>query len=363
MSKQPSHALNLSMPPVDRLTIAKETLRADPERARRLASAVVELEPNNADALHVLGEACARLGRFGQAAELLRRSLASEGGFAGGGISWIGRFTEAACAGCGSGDADPVWVGDIADQVSTHGLLDPVRVWVRCRRCGLHRVDAPPPRRVLDAWRAEDAVEHGADGPPDEATLHRGLSRYDRWIERIRSQGYGTRWTSRRGEGVPKPRLLEVGSGFGLQLAAAEWRGFSAVGLSRDPNQIRWARQSLGLDVRPLQDVLPDGPFDVIVHTDPIEDEEAPVARLAALAERLEPDGLLSLSTPMLDHPIHRLRGYDDAGWCRASRRVWFDRQSLSLALIRAGLQPEGSWHDEDSAGLVRTFARKVGTR
>jgi hypothetical protein len=68
----------------------------------------------------------------------------------------------------------------------------------------------------------------------------------------------------------------------------------------------------------------------------------------------------LAMSTPSLDHPVHRLLDYDDPGWSDPRRRIWFDRQALAVALLRAQLQPVGTWHDPHSPGSVHVLARRI---
>jgi hypothetical protein len=84
------------------------------------------------------------------------------------------------------------------------------------------------------------------------------------------------------------------------------------------------------------------------------------VTLLEEAASLLEPEGLLALSTPSLDHPVHRLLAYDDPGWSEPLRRIWFDRQALAVSLLRARLQPVGTWHDPHCPGSVHVLARRI---
>ena len=344
---------------------ARVALPVDARLARRLAEAALERRPELPEATHALAEALARLGLPGRAEVLFREAVAHDPRLADlrappdeARRPWIGRFPEVACPTCGEILGKPLWAGNITKHHRAHGLLDPVVLWVRCENCGLARVSAPPPTRVLDAWRSLSAPEP-AEAPPDADALAQRLRVHDQVIERIREAGYGTGWVDR---GERAPGLLDVGSRWGTFLTAAEWRGFHVTGFAPDePPGARWARDRLGVRIGrgALPADLPEGPFDVVTCWGLLDRVREPMALLEALADRLETGGVLGLSVPTLDHPVHRALGYDDPLWCDPERLVWFDRESLAWALIRAGLQPIRAWHDHRRRGSMIVLAHK----
>jgi SAM-dependent methyltransferase len=344
------------------LALAERTLPSDPAQALRLAGEALASDPSSARAAHVQAEALGRLGQVSAAADQLRQLLRAHGELAelqdpaGPALSgFIGRFEAAACPLCGEQKTEPVWVGNLSARHHLGGHLDPVRTWGRCADCGLTRVERPAPPAALRAWRA--ALPPSAATPPGADQAHLGMDLHEGLLQRIRGVGHGAGWLRGPGTG---PRLLEVGSGWGEFLAAASWRGFDAVGVEADAAQARWARQHLGVDARGADELegLPEGRFDVIVWRPSIDAAPDPVGLLADLGAHLQPDGLLVLSVPLIDHPVHRLRGAEDPLWWAPERRSWFDRRSLARALLQAGLQPEGTWHQPAAPGAALIIAR-----
>ena len=355
--------------PVERLLQeAEAALRDAPRRAGRLARAALELSANHPRATHLLGEALARTGAPGEGATLLRAAVLADGNLAdlgspprdaADGPAWIGRFEAVACPVCASTDAAPIWAGNLSRTRPCHGHLDPVRVWVECGDCGVARVEAPVPPAALRAWGAEfDAPP--AEAPPASGDLSDRLLVHDALVGRIREEGYGTDWIARAEGRLPQPALLEIGCGWGDFLSAAQWRGFSVVGLDVDRRKAEWASRRLGVEVHAADFArgVPEGPFDVVIVRAPLELQDDPVRALRGIAQQLAPEGLLVLQLHTLDHPVHQMNGADDPLWTQPARRTWFSRASLTALLDRADLTPEGASYTPNQPGAATIFAR-----
>lgn len=250
------------------------------------------------------------------------------------------------CPVCGGSDAPLCWVG--TDESAS------VLAWVRCADCRTARRAVPPTTDdTLEARRAALSSQEMT-----LARLHKGLSQHDGLITRIRDAGYGLRWLERPG-GSGRASMLVIGSGWGALLASAEWRGFEVQGTESDVEAAGWAREALGAVVWPTLAEVPPTAHDVIVVQHGLGETDAPADLLAALSRRLVPEGLLAVTVPCLDHPVHRALGYDNPRWIAPDAAVWFDRAGISLALIRAGLQPIGSWHHPERPGEIVILTRK----
>jgi 2-polyprenyl-6-hydroxyphenyl methylase/3-demethylubiquinone-9 3-methyltransferase len=96
---------------------------------------------------------------------------------------------------------------------------------------------------------------------------------------------------------------LDVGCGAGLLAEPLARLGAEVVGLDASPDLIEAARrhsaaQGLGIDYRAGDIAALDGKFDLITCMEVLEHVADPAAFVAALTKRLEPGGLLILSTP-----------------------------------------------------------------
>ena len=331
---------------------ANVALHLDVSIAVRLASLALAKMPNLPAAQHTLGEARARQGRFAEAEALLRVAVARDGALAelkGGGAPWTRLQPEVACPACTAPAAEPVFVGNTSRAQRCFGHIDPVKVWVRCTACGLVRVSRPPSDDDLTAYYAALRGEGGDIRPPDARQLMHDILSAESILERIARHP------------LPNRRLLELGSAWGAFCAAAQVQDFDAVGLELAPAPVGFARDVLGVDVRQggAPHDLPEGEFGVIALWEVIEHFRDPNTILRLLADRLAPRGILALSTPCLDHPVHRALGVADPMWLVPGHLVYYGKTTLRAALAQAGLTEIQRWSSNRHIGSVCVLACK----
>jgi SAM-dependent methyltransferase len=146
-------------------------------------------------------------------------------------------------------------------------------------------------------------------------------------------------------EGHEQPgRLLDVGTGSGLLLVAAERRGWKVAGVEISSEAAAHAREQDGLDVI-AGDVyaVPDSQtYDVVVFNHVVEHLVDPVADIRRGVERLRPGGLLVVGVPNFGSWMARLRGPQ---WVslRPQEHYWqFTRDSFLRAIEPVGLRLVG---------------------
>jgi len=163
---------------------------------------------------------------------------------------------------------------------------------VRCRQCGLARLDPQPAPEELrlyypdNYWFAPDAT---AAGRLEETYRRLVLRDHVHFVEKA------LRHTRARGP------LLDVGCGGGLFLGMMRQRGFRVVGLdfSREAAGIAWRRQgapALAGDVEHAP--LRPGSFAAITMFHVLEHLRDPSAHLLAAREALASDGRLVAQVP-----------------------------------------------------------------
>ena len=158
-------------------------------------------------------------------------------------------------------------------------------------------------------------------------------------------------------------RLLDVGAGPGLMVAAARDRGWDASGTDLNPWAARYAREELGVEVREgsLADatVGPAG-LDALTMMDLLEHIPDPDAMLAEAAAALRPGGILAVLTPDAGSPVSRALGRRWPEAIRAPEHLTlFSRAGLAALLARNGFETIGA-HSIGKTTSLETLAADV---
>ncbi|MGN6609279.1 MAG: class I SAM-dependent methyltransferase [Jatrophihabitans sp.] len=186
-------------------------------------------------------------------------------------------------------DTEPVVCCVCGLQGTPRWELDPFGI-VQCERCGLVFVS---PRLRPDALGRlyGDPAYHGGmyDGSRGAMALQRT------WMA-------GRLDVARRalGRDVAGARLLEIGAGRGMFLAAAREQGFDVIGVELSEDAAAHARSTYGVTVHStqLEDAPLDGRFDVVCAWDTVEHVPDPVDFWRTVASLLAPGGVVLFSTP-----------------------------------------------------------------
>jgi SAM-dependent methyltransferase len=190
------------------------------------------------------------------------------------------------------------------------------------------------------------------------------LPRGDALLElyrRMRDEHYldeeaGRRATARRlldaiGDHAPSGRLLDVGCGHGLLLDEARERGYRPEGLELSEQARAYARDELGLEVRPatLSNLPAEPTYNAIVLADVLEHLDDPRRAIDDCARRLEPGGVLCIVTPDPASRTAKLAGASWWGYLPAHTFL-LPRSTLKQLLEERGLDVE------TDVPLVRQF-------
>jgi 2-polyprenyl-3-methyl-5-hydroxy-6-metoxy-1,4-benzoquinol methylase len=193
---------------------------------------------------------------------------------------------------------------------------------VRCSACGQVRVNITQPYSYsFDYFENQHSYYQRRD---EFLKVFDGLFAF---VERFQAPG----------------RLLDVGTGSGLLMVAAERRGWSATGVEFSPEAAMFARDELGLDVS-AGDVLasPPGPYDSVVFNHVLEHVRDPVRDLRHAKTLLRPGGVLVIGVPNFGSWMARLRREKWAS-LHPDEHYWqFTRASLTRLGSSLGLQPVG---------------------
>ncbi|SNX95578.1 Methyltransferase domain-containing protein [Geodermatophilus sabuli] len=134
-------------------------------------------------------------------------------------------------------------------------------------------------------------------------------------------------------------RLLEVGAGYGLFLAAARAAGWKTSGVELSRTGAGHARDTLGLDVfcGQVEDAPLTPGFDVVCAWDTVEHVPDPLAFWRTARSLVADDGVVLFSTPYYSSLPARLLG--TRWWTlKPTEHIWhFTPRTHALLLARAG--------------------------
>ncbi|MGY1635251.1 class I SAM-dependent methyltransferase [Geodermatophilus sp. SYSU D00742] len=134
-------------------------------------------------------------------------------------------------------------------------------------------------------------------------------------------------------------RLLEVGAGYGLFLAAARDAGWTTSGVELSRTGVAHARGTLGLDVfcGQVEDAPLTPGFDVVCAWDTVEHVPDPLAFWRTARSLVADDGVVLFSTPSYSSLPARLLG--TRWWTlKPTEHIWhFTPRTHALLLARAG--------------------------
>ena len=162
---------------------------------------------------------------------------------------------------------------------------------------------------------------------------------------------------------VPPGRLLDVGSGPGFLISAANERGWRASGIDLNDWAVRYARDELGLEVRHGMlepGAFEDSAFDAVTMMDLVEHVAEPGALVREAARITRPGGVLVLLTPDAGSPVSRALGRRWPEVQRVSEHlVLLSVEGAVRLLARHGFDSLG-WHYVGKTSSLRTLLADV---
>jgi len=216
---------------------------------------------------------------------------------------------------------------------------------VACAECGLGYVNPQP--EAADVERYYREVYRSAATPSERKVA-----------AKLREARAVVRALGRRAGRTVRPRLLDVGCGFGYVLKAASDAGWEARGADLSEREVAYARSRFGVDARigpfPDPDLPPDS-FDAVTMLEVLEHLPSPAAALAEAKRILAPGGTLLVRAPDFGHWKARRAGAAWRGAVVPDHLYYFSEATLAALGEKAGLSYEGTlfrfpWRDHMKA-------------
>ena len=236
------------------------------------------------------------------------------------------------CRGCGSER-----VG-VRYDLGTHRIL-------RCAPCGLMYIDPWPSEDETRAIYGDTYFNNPYFSQGESDHLF-GYTDYaaERFNKQPQYAGIAREIRAELGGAAGRrPRLLEVGCGFGYFLDVAFEEDFDVVGLEFNQHAVERLRRKYAFPILagPLEETpLERGSLDAAVLFDVIEHLRDPFTALDRLHEAVVANGLLVLSTMDSDSLVSRLIGKRLEDFRRTREHLFFfSRETLSRLLRERGFE------------------------
>lgn len=206
---------------------------------------------------------------------------------------------------------------------------------VRCTGCSLIYVCPMPTPEAIRAHYQDPAYFAGA--------AEQGYADYDA-MQKALAPHFARRLAVLARALPQRGRLLDVGcaAGFFLQQARADGWQIAGVELAREMADQAAAR--LQIPIASILAELAPGQFDAITLWEVIEHVPDPVAFLQALAARLQPGGVLMLSTPNTAHWQAQRAPEQWISYRPPAHLIYFTKPTLCAAVGRANLDVQQVW-------------------
>ncbi|HVO33130.1 MAG TPA: class I SAM-dependent methyltransferase [Elusimicrobiota bacterium] len=148
----------------------------------------------------------------------------------------------------------------------------------------------------------------------------------------------------------PPGRLLDIGSGKGALLAAAQKRGWTPVGYDVDPSSVERVGRHLGVDIRSGDFFAVDWPaqhFDVVTMHHVLEHLKDPLPYLRRVRSLLRAGGIFFLVLPNIRSVSSSIKFWmEKRGWRRRRVGAYYDTEHhlwyFTPATLRHLLEREG---------------------
>lgn len=269
-------------------------LETDPHLAEDLLRMALTKRENPGTHQH-LATALALQGKFDESIPHFRRAVEMDPGFAKlshpqAAYTYQPRpdiVADQVCPLCMNSAAETVFAGNSSRSHATYGVVDPIKIWVRCHTCGLIYANPRPSYIYLREYYRQSHLHEGEGKQLVDSAWTLISLDYERMetIEKLRGDRTGT--------------ILDVGSGPGFFLAVAKDRGWQVTGIDISAPAASYARKTFGLDVieGSFDDIeFPDSiRFDVITLWETIEHLYDPLEALNKVHNLLGDDGIVAI--------------------------------------------------------------------
>jgi len=255
------------------------------------------------------------------------------------------------CIGCGNQSYEIVNVSNQSISEDNLELVNPLRIWVKCKKCGLIYANPMPEEETLNLYYSKVAKEkfggiYGNIGDRFEFQVNMANKR----LEKIEA------YTESLGS------LLDIGAGVGFFLGTALDRGWKAVGLELTPEDCDYAKKNFDLDLiqKNFYSFNDDNVYDVVTLFEVIEHLRTPLKDLKEISRFIKKDGLLVLATPIQNSLFGKKMKDQNVFWNVVSHLSFFPKETIISYLKQAGFSILESNMSNEGMGRMEFYCQKL---
>lgn len=268
--------------------------------------------------------------------------------------TYNGKYDEGVsdCIGCGNNKYEIVNVLNQSLIETNLGIINPLRIWVRCKECGLIYCNPMPGEDSLNKYYELIWKERRKGGKYTdvESTTEFLISMSNRRLEKL--------------ENVYKKKgsLLDIGTGIGTFTGVAKERGWNAEGLEFNKYDCDYAEKKYGLKLlqENFYDFAEDRTYDVVTMFEVIEHLRSPLKDLKKINTLIKDDGMFVVATPIVDSLHVKKEGLKAANWYVATHLSYFSFDVLKAYLYCAGFEVKEINYSPEGFGRFEFYCAKI---
>ena len=232
----------------------------------------------------------------------------------------------------------------------TSMVINPVRLWRKCKNCGLCYISPRPTDEVLPIFYEQVYQDTNRIKRELQRINHLTLLSRDR-LEIIRHL-------------LPDGQtLLDVGGGIGVFASIANDMRFNPVSLDLNASMSEFVSRHLNIPAENADFLNFDGnqrQFDVITSWETLEHVISPHNMMQKVSSHLKPGGVWAFATPVYDSTFGKIEDTEGVWWVEPGHLYYFSRESIETMLKHEGFELEYIRPSSEGMGRMEYYAVKV---
>ncbi len=254
------------------------------------------------------------------------------------------------CVGCGHSEYNVVNVSNQSIAESNKGIINPIRIWVKCKKCNLVYGNPSASENSLNKYYSIIAKEKFGG-------IYGNIKEKESFLFEMSDVRLNN--ISRL---TDKKTLLDIGTGIGFFVKSALNRGFDANGLELTPEDCEYAKRHYGLDLmqRNFYSFTETEQYDIVTMFEVIEHMRTPLKDLKRINKLVKMGGIFVIATPILDSEYAKLAKEENVFWNVVAHLSYFTKDVLRKYLKSAGFEVITIIDSMEGMGRMDFYCRKV---